>query len=169
MSEEEKTEETTGGILNWDSPIDPTQKDREYVLLPKGKAFFSIVKLDKERKQFGKFGVIPVAVVHLKVTSAEDGAPDETGDIALNLGLHSDLAWKITEFFTELGQRKHGDKGKFVADWNKIIGESGKCILSVRDMIAKKSQKKYQVNDIAKFGWPEEKEESQEDDGGVKF
>ena len=127
-------------------------------LLPEGEAIFTVVKLDRTRKDFGKFGTINVAVVKLMASTLVEGS-DAAAEITVQLGLHHDLDWKITQFFTALGQRKHGDEGNFVPSWGKIVGQTGRCKITHRTYAKKDDKdgaKTGVANEIAEFLAPEE-------------
>jgi hypothetical protein len=145
----EKTE------MNWNDEIDPSADRPERVLMPEGPVKFAVLSFKRARKEFGKFGTINVAEIKLLVISVSgegDGA-----EVTINLGLHADLQWKITEFFTAIGQRAHGDKGKFVPNWAKVEDSEGYAINKHRELVTKKGEK-YMVNDLAKFCTKEEAE-----------
>ncbi len=135
--------------FDWGDEIDPTQ---QYVLLPEGPAMFSVMELKRERKEFGKYGVQNVAVVKLMVSSMTEGY--DSKEIEVNLPLVNDLKWKITNFFTSIGQRKHGDEGKFVPDWSKVVNATGTCVLEHRSYTNKKD-KKVTIADVKEFTAPE--------------
>lgn len=141
--------------MKWDSEIDPSADRPERTLLPEGPVRFAVVKFKRVRKEFGKFGTINVA--ELKLTIATLAEEPAFADVTINLGLHADLQWKITEFFTAIGQREHGDTGKFVPRWDKVEDSEGYAINKHRELTTKKSEK-YKVNDLARFCTKEEAE-----------
>lgn len=137
----------TGGF-GWDDEVD-SEASANQPLLPVGPALFVVIKFERKREEFGKFGILNIAHVTMSVaTKSDESIPPVVID--KKLGLHTDLQWKITEFFTSIGQRKHGDKGKFVPDWSKVDGSSGLCETAHREVTSKKGTK-YTVNDITKF------------------
>jgi hypothetical protein len=141
--------------MKWDSEIDPTADRPERILLPEGPVKFAVMKFERARKEFGKCGTINVAVIKVIVVGMSgDG---DSVDLVINLGLHADLQWKITEFFTAIGQREHGDTGKFVPNWAKVDGSEGYAINKHRELKTKKGET-YKVNDLAKFVTKEEAE-----------
>ena len=151
--------ETNSGEISWDGEIDPTQESKpRQPLLPDGTARFVCLKIERKRQEYGKYGTINVAVLTLVVSSMVD-AELEPVMLRENIGLHTDLMWKLTEFFTAIGQHKHGDTGKFVPNWAKVDGSEGYAILQHRELETKKEpKKKYKVNDLAKFCTKEEAE-----------
>ena len=145
--------------FGWDDKIDPTQSTR--VLLPAGPAVFNVMELKRERKEFGKYGVQNIAVVELMVSTMEAGY--DAQEMTVNLPLINDLKWKITNFFTSIGQRKHGDAGEFTPNWAKVVGATGSCVLEHRDYENKRKEK-VKICDVKEFTAPE----AQSDDN-LKF
>jgi len=137
------------GGFGWDDEVDPTAEGKKRNLLPEGLAQFIVTKLERKRMDYGKFGPSNVAVLHMMVSSLVEPSlePEECRE---QLCLHADLQWKITEFFTAIGQRKHGDKGKFIPDWSKVEDAEGNCEIKHAEL-TKKDGTKYKVNNIAKF------------------
>jgi hypothetical protein len=112
-------------VLSWDSPIEEAQ------LLPAGIAEFVVVEYkgaaDKNHRECGKFGDVPVADLTLRCTIG-----DEEGEVRESLMLVQDMAWKVSKFFTCIGDRKPGS-GPIVPDWREshIVGQKGRCVLEV--------------------------------------
>ena len=144
--------ENNGGF-GWDDKIDPTEKER--VLLPKGPAMFAVTKLERTRGNFSDCGTVNIAKVTLQATSLAEGAPAEAEEITVNLPLVPKMKWKIVQFFTAIGQRKHGDAGEFQPNWSKVEGEMGRCEVDHRDWV-KKDKTTIKVNDVKTFLAPEE-------------
>jgi hypothetical protein len=135
--------------MGWNSEVDADANRPERTLLPEGPVKFVVLAFKRARKEYGKFGTINVAEVTLGVVTLSGDEPP--AEVIVNLGLHADLQWKITEFFTAIGQRAHGDKGKFVPRWDQVDGAAGYAINKHRELTSKKSNEKYKVNDLAKF------------------
>ena len=129
--------------MGWKSTFDP--KDT-FTMLPDGDAFFTVKKLEKSRRAMGKLGECHVADLLLTVTMCEG---DQSGELKVALPLHKDMTWKILQFFTAIGQRKHGDEGTFNPKWDKVVGEGGLCVINTREYEGKKGKMK--VNDISEF------------------
>lgn len=112
-------------VLTWESPIEETQ------LLPAGEATFVVTEYkgmpDKNHRECGKFGDVPVA--DLTLSCSIDGVE---GDVRESLMLVQDMAWKVSKFFTCIGERRSGD-GPLVPNWlaKNIIGRKGRCMLEV--------------------------------------
>lgn len=142
--------ENHSGGFGWGDEIDPTQERKERVLLPEGPARFVVTKIERKREEFGKFGPQNVAHVHMTVASESDETLEPV-ELEERLCLHIDMMWKITEFFTAIGQRKHGDKGKFVPDWAAAEKDGyGRCEITHRDYKNKKGEAK-KANNIDKY------------------
>lgn len=135
--------------MDWTTEIDPTAERADRVLLPEGAARFIVNSLKRTRKEFGKFGTINVAELKLLAVPMGDDK-SEPAEIQESLGLHADLQWKITEFFTAIGQRNHGAKGKFAPNWAKVDGAAGFCEIAHREVTSKKGTK-YKVNSVKKY------------------
>jgi hypothetical protein len=151
--------------MNWDSEVDPDAQSGR-TLVAEGVVEFSVLSLKRVRKEFGKCGTINVAEITLLVQSLKD--PEEPVEVMINLGLHSTCQWKITEFFTAIGQRKHGDTGKFVPRWDKIEGKSGYAINEHKTRKSKKTGNEYTVNELAKF-ITEEEVKAENEKSGLNF
>ncbi len=130
--------------LNWDSPI---EKGDEFVILPEGLADFEVLKLDRARKEMGKLGTCNVGVLKLLLTSRGDGS-SATKDV--NLPLHRKVQFKLYQFFTSIGQRKHGEDGPFVPNWGKVAGATGVCEIEHRKWIGKDGKERTDY-DVKKF------------------
>jgi len=119
----QKNEEGFG----FDDPVDPKQPER--AILPEGKAMFSVLDYKRARGECGKYGTHNVAKVKLLVVSDVDGTEAELEE---NIWLITALKWKYLQFFTSIGQRKHGDEGEFVPDWTKVKNSGGPCEIGHR-------------------------------------
>ena len=139
--------------FGWDDQIDP--KDTERPDLPDGPATFAVVKIQRDRKEFGKYGVQNIAKLTLSVMSMVEGAPEPAVEFDVNLALINDLKWKVLQFFTAIGQRKHGDAGNFAPNWAKVEGEIGRCVLQHREF-KKKDGTTAKALDVKEFLAPEE-------------
>lgn len=153
------SEKENNGGFGWDDKIDPQQAERK--LLPEGEAIFTVLKLERQRKEFGKYGVQNVAVVTLLVASLVAGSEGQEDELQVQLPLVVDLKWKLVQFCTAIGQRKHGETALFAPNYAKMEGEMGRCLIEHRPYISKKERKAaedekreprpFMVADIAKF------------------
>ena len=151
--EPEKQEEAFG----WGDTVDVPESG--HVLLPEGKAFFSVTKLERQRKEFGSFGTINVAVMSF-TCFAKDG--DGEADVTVQFGLVRSLGWKILQLATACGFRKPGDGNEIDPRWwGKFVGAEGVCQIKHRTYTGKKDGKERKANEIAEFLAPEDAEKKQ--------
>lgn len=95
--------------------------------LTDGLCSFSVVEMEKRREEVknkgGSVGMCPVAQLTLAVTHVSTGV---TGTLTHDLVLESSSMFRVREFFTAIGQRKHGDTHeKFAPNWAKVVGATG--------------------------------------------
>lgn len=141
--------------FGWNDSVDV--QETGYTLLPEGKAFFTVTKLERQRKEYGTFGVINVAVVTCTCFSAEEGASGEA-DITVQLGLARSLGWKILQLATACGFRKPGDGNEIDPRWwGKFMGAEGTCAIKHREYTTRKGEKR-KANEIAEFLAPDDAE-----------
>jgi hypothetical protein len=145
--------------FGWEDKVDPAEKPRPIV--PEGPAMFTVLDWKRDRGNCGKYGTQNVAKIKMLVSTMVEGDNTEA-EIEENIWLVQDLKWKFLQFFTAIGQRKHGDKGEFVANWSKIKGEVGRCVINHREF-DKRDGSKGIAHNIKEFLAPE----GQEDD--LKF
>lgn len=113
-------EKDEGRALEWDDAIENDGED--FSLLPEGsEVVFVVTKLEKGQSQ--KLNC-PMAIVTLKCA----GDAGRT-IVTENLILHSSCEWKLCQFFTAIGQRKHGEK--LVPRWNEVPGATGNARLTI--------------------------------------
>jgi phage protein len=112
-----------GYELNWDDEI---SQESEFEILPEGEYSFSITKMEKARYDGSeKMAACNVAVIYLKVTN-EEGL---SGSVIEKLYLNSKAEWKLSQFFTSIGQKKKGEPLK--PRWNEVTGATGKLKLTI--------------------------------------
>lgn len=136
-------EQTQG--FGWGDAIAPDEGG--FVLLPEGEASFEVLSMARARRAVGDCGTVNVADLQLLVTSDAAG---QVAKIEASLPLHPKFTWKITQFFTSVGQRKHGDTGKFAPDWGKITGATGRCRITTR-VYQKKTGGEGKANQVDAF------------------
>lgn len=121
--------------LSWDSEI---SKESEFELLPAGTYKFTVQSVERGRFAGSeKMNACPSATMSLKV-SGPDGAE---GTVQDTLYLNSKAEWKLSQFFTSIGQKKKGETLRM--NWNLVPGSSGELELTVNEYTAKDgSQKK---------------------------
>ncbi len=127
--------------LDWDSEI---SHDSEFVLLPEGEYDFTVTKFERGRHNGSdKLPACNKAVLTIEVTDGKNKAT-----ITHNLFLHQKTEGMLCEFFTAIGQRKHGEKLKM--NWPGVMGAKGRCKVYVDKWTGKDGQQK-EANKIKKF------------------
>lgn len=135
--------------FSWDDQIE--NDGQEFVVLPAGNYDFEVTAF--ERGRFNGSDKMPAcnqANLTLKIT-APDG--QETS-IKESLLLHSKVEWKLCEFFTSIGQRKHGEK--VTMNWTAVVGSKGRCELIVNKWKNKNGGSDMEGNRVKKFLEPVE-------------
>lgn len=137
----------TDGALDWDSDI---TKDDEYEILPEGTYTFRVEALERGRYNGSeKMGACPVANLTLSVVNAET---EKHGKILDSLYLHAKAEWRLSQFFTAIGQKKKGETLKM--DWNMVPGSTGRLELTINEY-TKKDGSKAKNNRVGKYLPPE--------------
>lgn len=127
--------------LDWDSEI---SHDSEFTLLPEGEYDFTVKKFERARHNGSdKLPACNKAVLTLEVTDGKNKATIEH-----NLFLHQKTEGFLCEFFTCIGQRKHGETLKM--NWPAVMGAKGRCKVYVDKWQGKDGQPK-ESNKIRKF------------------
>ena len=132
--------------LSWDSEI---SHEDEFILLPEGEYDFTVTKFDRS-KHNGSAKIKPClkAVVTLSVDT--DKGPVE---IVENFLITKSLEWKLCQFFTCLGMRKHGEP--YQMNWNGIFGKKGRAKIVVNKWKNDQGEER-QNNRVEKFLEPSE-------------
>ncbi|MDR3313465.1 MAG: DUF669 domain-containing protein [Oscillospiraceae bacterium] len=129
---------TEDRALDWDADLDVDAK--EFPILPDGDYDFTVEKFDRERHEgSAKMPVCPKAVLSLRIL-APDG---ETVTVRHNLFLTERLKWKVSEFFTAIGQKRAGET--VTMNWNAVPGSTGRCKIGAREYDGKT------YNEVKKF------------------
>lgn len=130
-----------GREMGWEDEI---QHDSEFQLLPEGDYNFQVVNFQRGRHAGSdKLPPCNKAILTIKLWN---GSASTT--LEHNLFLHSKCEGLLCEFFTAIGQRKHGEK--LVPRWNELIGSTGTCKVSVRKWEGRDGDKR-ESNDIKRF------------------
>ena len=135
--------EMANGALDWNSAI--TQDD-EFEVLPEGEYNFTVESM--ERGWFSgsdKMSACPQAILTLSISN-ETG---RSGKVKETLNLHSKMEWKLSQFFTSIGQKKKGEP--LVPNWNLVPGSKGRLKLIVNEYTAKGSGEKRTNNKVDRF------------------
>jgi hypothetical protein len=112
-----------GHEIGWDDAI---ENDSTFTLLPEGDYSFTVTKFERARHNGSeKLPPCNKAVLTIELTDGKQKATIEH-----NIFLHSKCEGMLCEFFTAIGQRRHGEK--LVPRWNQVIGATGTCKVGIR-------------------------------------
>jgi hypothetical protein len=109
---------------DFDSELDAP---KPLTVLSEGLYSFSVAKMEKKREDVKNKGVSigPCAIARLTL-DVTHVATEETGNLEYDLVLETSRMFRVWEFFTCIGQRKHGDtQTKFAPNWAKVVGATG--------------------------------------------
>lgn len=130
------------GALDWDSEI---TKDDEFELLPAGTYSFKVESLERARFAGSeKMSACNQANLTLILTGV-DGKQHKVFD---SLFLHSKAEWRLSQFFTAIGQKKKGEPLKM--NWNMVPGSTGRLELTV-NKYTKKDGTPGENNRVSKY------------------
>lgn len=142
------------GALSWDSEI---KKESSFVLLEPGEYDFRVEKMERSTYNPSPQSKIrdssPMAELELKIDS-----PEGTATVFENLILHSVTEFKISEFFTAIGQKKKGIP--FTPNWSAVIGATGRAEIEVNEYSDRNGNKK-KNNRVTNFLEPKEGQQQQ--------
>ena len=79
-------------------------------------------------------------------------SPQGHASVTCNLFLYDRYEWKLCQFFTSIGARKHGERLRM--NWNQVLGARGRCKVTVRPYTGNDGKER-QANDIDRFLEPE--------------
>lgn len=135
--------------LGWDSQI---SQESSFILLEAGNYAFTVEKMERSTFNPSPSSSIrdasPMAELELKIDS-----PQGTAIVFENLILHTKTEWKLSEFFTAIGQKKSGVP--FTPDWSGVIGATGYCKISQNNYTNKNGDNKTN-NRVERFLTPED-------------
>lgn len=138
--------------LGWDDEIE--NDGVPFTVLPEGDYHFGVSAF--ERGYFNGSAKMPacnMAVLTLAILGPEyPFKKDVLGEVKVNLMLHSKMEWKLCQFFTCIGMRKHGEK--LVMNWNAVMGAEGDCHIGTRKW-TDKNGKERDGNEVTEFYDPE--------------
>ena len=98
--------------FGWNDQVEVPESGFE--LLPEGPAVFQITKLERQRKEYGKFGVCNVAVMTFLCSPLEG---DGSAEVQSQFALVKPLGWKIVKLATACGFRAQGDGNEVDPRW----------------------------------------------------
>ena len=138
---------STSREFGWDDEIQ--QDNTPFQVLPEGDYNFTVKKFERARHS-GSEKIPPwnKAVLTLSVSNG-----DASGDVLTNLFLHSKFEWKLCQFFTSIGQRRHGEAMRM--NWGAVPGSTGVCRVSVRRWTGNDGRER-EGNEITEFYDPKE-------------
>lgn len=136
--------------MSWDDII---ENDNEFTVLPEGDYDFTIVDLERKRFEGSeKMSACPKAEVSIKIYDRNNQSVGST-TVKENLMLNRKMEWKLCQFFTAIGLRKHGEPLKM--NWNNVKGRTGRCKVIINKYTNDKGEEK-ENNRIDKFYEPVE-------------
>lgn len=111
----------------WDETIENPRED-EFTLLPDGDYPFEVIKVERGRHDKANSKVPPCfkATIHLRV----DGGQHGVTTVQRMMFLHTKFEWLISQFYTAIGLRKHGEP--LVMQWDRVMGAQGRVRLDTR-------------------------------------
>lgn len=139
-----KNAEDLGTGLDWNAEI---SKESEFELLPAGTYDFTVE--DMQRGEFpgsAKMSRCYKADLTIRVS---DPATGKSGRIFDTLYLNSKAEWRLSQFFTSIGQKKHGETLRM--NWNKVIGSTGKLKLSINKYTSSKTGEDRENNRVSEY------------------
>lgn len=107
-----------GHEIGWDDPI---ENDNSFDLVPEGDYNFRVLKFERGRHN----GSAKLPPCNKAILTIEVWNETSRTVIIHNIFLHSKTEGMLCEFFTAIGQRKHGEK--LVPRWNQVTGATGTC------------------------------------------
>lgn len=131
--------------LNWDDEI---TKDSDFILLPEGDYDFKVTGFERARHN-GSEKLPPCAKA---VVTLEISAPEGVAYIKHNLFLHTKCEGLLSNFFTGIGQKKHGETLKM--NWGAVVGSTGRCKVAIRHWKNSNTGENMQSNEVKKFYEP---------------
>ena len=139
-----------GRELGWDDEV--KEEGGDFEPLPAGTYDFTIASMERGRFPGSeKMVACNKASLDLIVKSAEGKERHVYEDLLLN----SKLEWKLSQFFTCIGQKKPGEPLK--PNWGIVPGATGKVELYIDEYKNKKTEKMMKINRIDKWLPPEQK------------
>lgn len=124
MSEYENKSIDIGQELGWDDEI---SKESEFELLPPGTYDFVVESMERGRhEKSDNMAACNVANLRLHVSDPVSG---KSGSVFDKLFLNTKMEWKLSQFFTSIGQKKKGEPLR--PNWTMVPGSSGKLEIEI--------------------------------------
>ncbi len=125
----------------WDDAI---ENDSLFEVLPEGDYDFRVVKFERARHP----GSDKLPPCNKAILTIELSNGTRRTTIEHHLFLHSKCEGLLCEFFTAIGQRKHGER--LVPRWNEVIGSTGTCKVII-DKWTGRNDQPMESNKIRRF------------------
>ena len=145
------TTATQGRELGWDDTIE--NDSPEFITLPAGVYPYTVTGFERARYNptlNAKLPPCPMAVLTISLMSP-DGFEVPVKD---KLYLHSSCEGFLCEFFTSIGQRKHGQRVQM--DWSRVQGAHGYAKVGIRKYTTNNGEE-HSINEIKRYLDPEDK------------
>lgn len=146
--------------MTWDDEI---QNDGEgFRVLPEGEYDFTVTDFTRGRFEgSAKMAACPKAELTIKIHDPE-------GDVTVseNLFLNRKAEWKLCQFFTAIGHRKHGETLRM--NWNAVKGAKGRCKVGIRKWTGNDG-KEHENNEITAFLEPSEPADVPQPQGAAAY
>lgn len=142
-------ENLQGRALDWDDEI--SLDSPEYITIPEGEYDFTVTGFERGRYQPGPNAKLPscnMAQLTIEVQTP-DGLCVPVRD---RLFLHSSTEGFLCEFFTAIGQRRHGERVRM--NWGAVLGSRGRARVGVRTY--QKDGETRTINEIKKYLEPKD-------------
>lgn len=136
-----------GREFDWEDEIE--QDGPEFITLPEGDYDFIVTKFERGRHAGSeKLPPCNKATVYLKIE-----VPEGVTTIKHNMFLHTITEGMLCNFFTGIGQRKHGEK--VTMNWNEVVGAIGRAKVGIRKWKNDNGDERTS-NEIKRFYEPDE-------------
>lgn len=134
-----------GREMGWEDEI---ENDGQFEVLPEGDYRFRVEKFERARHPgSAKIPACNKAILSLSVSSSE-----ASGSVQTSLFLYEKQEWKLCQFFTAIGARKHGERMRM--NWSAVPGASGVCHVGVRKWTGNDGKER-DGNEVTEFYDPE--------------
>lgn len=121
--------------LDWNDTI---SAESEFELLPEGTYNFTVTAMERGRYDGSeKMSACPIANLTLAVS---DPASGKSGTVLESLYLNAKAEWRLSQFFTAIGQKKKGEP--LAMNWNAVPGSTGRLELSINKYTDKNGNQK---------------------------
>lgn len=139
---------SNGRAMDWDDEVQYTES--EFIILPAGEYPFTVTGFD--RQNFDGSAKIPpckMALLRLDVNGGEHGV----ASVDERLYLHTSMMWKLSEFFTAIGQLQKDGSARM--NWNAVPGATGMVKIKV-DTYKNKNGDERTNNKVERFLPPQQ-------------